>query len=135
MTPEEIQERREELISQGIIIPEAEDEYYNLDDKFDTFSCVTGDYRATPSQADTESISIKVESDLDTDFDSDTETLISQPSTPSNSTNLNGNEPVLADPVGVNNEHEGMNYELLMDGVEVYECNENIIQSGNNLFF
>lgn len=124
--------RREILIGQGLDVPDLPDEYYNLDDKFDTYSCVTGDYRATSSYVDTDSISITVDSDFETDYSSDTDTLISQASTPSSSTltSTQRKEEAQINPVGVNNEHEGMNYELLMDGIEEYDYKENVIQTG-----
>ena len=125
-------------------MPNLEDQYYNHDDDFDNFSCFTGDYRAESTITDDSSITIKVESDLDDcSFGSDTETLcdsdtVSQFQFESASTiyttksqaRLNGNEAVVIGAVGVN-EHEGMSYDLLADGLEAYDYDENVLQTGN----
>ena len=145
MSYDEIAAERELLISQGVEMPNMEDQYYNPDDQFDKFSCYTGDYRASIFTDDS-SIAIKVESDLDDySLSSDTETLcdtseaISQvqystASTITTQNQLNGNEAVIIGAVGVN-EHEGMNYDLLVDGLEAYDYNENVLQNGNVNFF
>ena len=74
MSYDEIAEQREELIGQGVDMPNMDDEYYNHDDQFDAFSCYTGDYRAASKYADSDdTITIKVE----TDTDDDTATLCS----------------------------------------------------------
>ena len=142
MSYEDIAAERELLISQGVDMPNMNDQYYENDD---TFSCLTGDYRAESTITDTSGVTIKVESDVDScSLSSDTETLcdasdtISQFPFESASTiyttksqmRLNGNEPVTVGTVGVN-EHEGMSYDLLADGLEAYEYNENVLQNGN----
>ena len=142
MTYEEMADERELLIGQGVHLPNLDDDYYNHDDQFDTFSCATGDYRAVPHYAeDDDTVTIKVESDIDSHYDSDTDTLCNdlemssrnEFSTASTVSQLQstGNVPVVADAVGVNDEHEGMNYDLLGDGVESYEFHESIVQTGN----
>ena len=145
MSYDDIAAEREQLIEQGVDLPNLEDQYYNPDDKFDTFSCATGDYRAQSKSSDIEdSITIKVESDID-DYSTDTETLcddseytsqgpystLSTITTAKSQAGLNGNEPVVIGGVGVNDTHEGMSYDLLADGLEAYEYNENILQTGN----
>ena len=149
MSFSEINEVREDLIGQGVNIPDLDNQYYNLDDKFDNFSCITGDYRATSTITDASSVCVKVESDIDTDvetmYDSDTVTLcnsshyISQASTPSTPSGTsgayqNGTAPVIITPVGVNDEHEGMSYDLLIDGAEAYDYKETIVQTGNTYY-
>ena len=150
MTYEEMADKREELIAQGVLLPNLDDEYHNHDDQFDKFSCVTGDYRATSSISDADNMcTIKVESDIDSDTEtlhySDTETIcqsdtdsssrfeFSTASTPSTRISQfpDGNTPVVYDPVHVNNEHEGMTYDLLADGPEIYDYQETIVQTGN----
>ena len=143
MTYDEIAEEREVLIGQGLDMPNMDDDYFDHDDQFDAFSCATGDYRA--STITDGSVVVKVESDLESYIDSDAETLCSDSeytsarefSTASTRTSrypscaLDGNSPVIVNPVGVNNEHEGMNYDLLADGPESYDFQETIIQNGN----
>ena len=145
MTYEEMAEAREVLISQGVDVPDLHDEYYDMDDKFDTFSCATGDYRIAPDDDD---IAVKVESDTDTYSTTDSDTFLSETETECSDTrqysgastvyttsqiNSNGNVPVVADGVGVNDEHEGMNYDILLgdaDNSEEYTLNEHIVQTG-----
>ena len=143
MSHDEMVDERENLIGQGISIPDFNTEYYNHHDEFDKFSCVTGDYRAVSTIAETDdSVTIKVESDLDSDTEticnsdapsstqyefSSASTLSTNPSQLQN----NGNIPVVLDPVCVNNEHEGMTYDLLADGPEAYDYKESVEQNGN----
>ena len=145
MSYDEMAEEREILIGQGVDMPNMDSEYYDHDDKFDAFSCVTGDYRASQYADSDDTITIKVESDIESHIDSDTDTLcsgmdlssrneFSTASTPSTNISqlINGNVRVIMNNVGVNDEHEGMNYDLLADGPESYEYHESIIQNGNS---
>ena len=141
MSYDEIAEQREELIAQGVDMPNMDDEYYNHDDQFDAFSCYTGDYRASSKYADSDdTVTIKVEPDFDDDIstlcstaDLSSRNEFSTASTPSTRISQipDGNIPIVMDAVGVNDEHEGMNYDLLVDGPESYEYHESIIQNGN----
>ena len=143
MSFDEMVDERENLIGQGVSIPDFDTEYYNHNDEFDKFSCVTGDYRAVSTIAETDdSITIKVESDLDSDneticnsdYTSSTSfnsSLASTASTNPSQAQNNGNVPVVLDPVHVNNEHEGMTYDLLADGPEIYDYKESVEQNGN----
>ena len=145
MSYDDIAAERELLISQGVDLPNLDNQYYNHDDQFDNFSCYTGDYRASVFTDDS-SIAIKIESDIDDfSFNSDTDTLCdtsdtvsqfpyttaSTISTAQSRARLNGNEAMVIDTVGVN-EHEGMNYDLLADGLDSYEYDENVLQTGKS---
>lgn len=151
MTYDEMADVREVLISQGVDVPDLRDDYYNMDDKFDTFSCATGDYRNAPDDDD-DDIAVKVESDTDTYSTTDSDTFLSETETECSDTrqysgastvyttsqiNSNSNVPVVAKAVGVNDEHEGMNYDLLLDDAdesEEYTFNEHIVQTGKLVF-
>ena len=134
-TNEEIRIQREELISQGIIIPNVENEYYNHDDESDRFSCATGDYRAS-NFTDAGSTIIDIGDDtLSSGTTTNSDTLydgsdaISQLSTPTGTST--GQEPVYYEPIGVNDAHEGMAYDLLLDGPGDYDFEETSVQKGN----
>ena len=148
MTREEMADEREILIGQGLDMPNLDDEYYDHDDKFDTYSCATGDYRSSIFTDGPDSVIIKLESDLDSDTETlhsdsntlyDTSDMTSQFAYSSASTPLttpsqiapeNGQKAVVVNPVGVNNAHEGMSYDLLIDGPEVYDYSESVVQTG-----
>ena len=145
MTYDEMAAERELLISQGVEIPNLNDQYYDPNDKFDTFSCATGDYRSSQF-TDGSSLIIKVEADSDSDNETicsdrtlyDTSDMTSQfeystastPTTQKTQSISNGQAAVVVNPVGVNNAHEGMSYDLLIDGPESYDYQETVIQTG-----
>ena len=100
---------RERLIEQGVNLPQITKSEYNLSEQFDTFSRHTGHCKST--------VGTKSGRDLIIDASIDDKTLVShQPSTI-----YSDDTPLATKPVGCNDDHEGMNYQRLLNSEEKAE--------------